>query len=315
MNEPDSIVAVRRLLGRVPPFDAVRFWTAFLVFLMSAGAAAPVAAQRLTYRVRSGDTLTSIAARYDRSPHALLALNPRLRNPNRLRVGQVIRIAPRPRRSPANAPSRAAATSNPASRDPAPSNPASGNGETRNRETGDGETGCGDRLIYADRTSDAFRTRVREVAAELSINPNYLMAVMHWETGGTFSPSIRNRHTRAIGLIQFMPSTARRMGTTDRALGRMSAVEQLTWVQRYFAPMAGQLETLEDVYMAVFRPANVGQPSHQVLYRRGTRVYYRNRNLDRNQDGRVTKREIGQNVRDRLDEGLAACGEHSSSQR
>ena len=48
------------------------------------------------------------------------------------------------------------------------------------------------------------------MAGRLGISEADLMAVMSFETGGTFNPNIRNAAgSGATGLIQFMPSTAR----------------------------------------------------------------------------------------------------------
>jgi LysM repeat protein len=49
---------------------------------------------RRTYRVRSGDTLESIAARFDVDVDVLLELNPNI-DPLALTPGQVIRLRPR----------------------------------------------------------------------------------------------------------------------------------------------------------------------------------------------------------------------------
>jgi len=45
-----------------------------------------------TYTVRPGDTLSRIAARHGMNLRQLLNLNPQITNPNRIRVGQIIRI-------------------------------------------------------------------------------------------------------------------------------------------------------------------------------------------------------------------------------
>ncbi len=56
-----------------------------------------------------------------------------------------------------------------------------------------------------------FKRAVTEMAQRLGTRPEYVMAVMSFETGGTFSPSKENRSTHATGLIQFMPATAQGM--------------------------------------------------------------------------------------------------------
>jgi LysM repeat protein len=46
----------------------------------------------LVYRVVKGDTLSDIAMKYGTSVSRLLALNPEIKNPNLIYVGQYIRI-------------------------------------------------------------------------------------------------------------------------------------------------------------------------------------------------------------------------------
>ncbi|HEV2763889.1 MAG TPA: LysM peptidoglycan-binding domain-containing protein [Pyrinomonadaceae bacterium] len=153
----------------------------------------------------------------------------------------------------------------------------------------------------SDRVSRAFKEKVIRIAENLGTDPNYLMAIMSFETGGTFSPSIRNAAgSGATGLIQFMPSTARGLGTTTDELSRMSTLEQLDYVERYFQPYRGRLDTVEDAYMAVLYPAAVGRSNDYVLFRRGTIAYRQNSGLDLNGDGLVTKREAATPVSQRL---------------
>jgi hypothetical protein len=59
------------------------------------------------------------------------------------------------------------------------------------------------------------------------------MAAMAFETGGSFSPAVPNKAgSGAVGLIQFMPSTAKGLGTSTEALKKMSAVQQLDFVKK-----------------------------------------------------------------------------------
>ena len=104
-----------------------------------------------------------------------------------------------------------------------------------------------------------FIRGVEAMAGRLGTQPEYLLAVMSFETGGSFSPGIRNgAGSGATGLIQFMPATARELGTSTEALARMSATEQLEYVERYFARRSdpGDLNTLEGgTHMTGFRKA------------------------------------------------------------
>ncbi|NMC63865.1 MAG: lytic transglycosylase domain-containing protein [SAR324 cluster bacterium] len=135
-----------------------------------------------------------------------------------------------------------------------------------------------------------FTTAVSNMASRLGTNPDWILKVMAFETGGSFSTSIRNPRSGATGLIQFMPSTAKRLGTSTSALAQMSKIEQLKYVEQYFAPYAGKMNTFEDVCMAVFWPAAIGKDPNTTLFGTGTKAYAQNP-LDSNRDGKVTVKE------------------------
>lgn len=138
------------------------------------------------------------------------------------------------------------------------------------------------------------------------------MDCMAFETGETFSPSIRNPNSSATGLIQFMDATCveltKRWGetVTTRLLAQMSVEEQLPWVWKYFRMMierVGWPKTLEDVYMLIYWPSAVNKSLDTTLHTEGTSVYRVNAGLDINKDGIITKREAGQLVRAKSAEG------------
>jgi hypothetical protein len=153
---------------------------------------------------------------------------------------------------------------------------------------------------YNPRVSSEFLVKVRSVAQRLGLAPEYLMAVMGFETGGTYSPSIKNPLSGATGLIQFMPSTAAGLGTSTSALAQMTAIQQLDYVEKYFSPYRNRLSTLEDTYMAVLWPAAIGRGSSHVLFRSGSNAYAQNSGLDLNRDGLVTVAEATAKVRSYL---------------
>lgn len=162
----------------------------------------------------------------------------------------------------------------------------------------------------SDRVSQEFKDKVMQIADRLGVNPNFLMAVMSFESGGTFSPSIKNAAgSGAVGLIQFMPATAAGLGTSTQALARMTAEEQLEFVAKYFAPFKNKLKTIEDTYMAVLLPKAVGKGADFVLFRKGTKAYQQNRGLDVNQDGTITAGEAAGKVRARLGAASVGTGE------
>ncbi len=158
-------------------------------------------------------------------------------------------------------------------------------------------------LAFGAKVSAEFRNRVRQISSDIGIDPNFLMAAMAFETGETFSPSIRNKTSGATGLIQFMPKTATSLGTTTDALAAMTAEQQLDYVARYFSPFRGKLRSLEDVYMAILWPKAVGLSNETVLFAAPSMAYEQNKGLDRNGDGKVTKAEAAAPVAAKLVRG------------
>lgn len=159
-------------------------------------------------------------------------------------------------------------------------------------------------LAWGAKVSPEFRARVIRIAERVSCDPSWLMACMAFETGRTFSPSVKNPNSTATGLIQFMAATAVNLNTTVDALAKMSAVEQLDYVARYFQPYAGRIKSLSDCYMVILWPSAVGKPDNAVIFASGTSAYLVNKGLDMNKDGAVTKAECAAKVTAMLAEGL-----------
>ena len=166
-----------------------------------------------------------------------------------------------------------------------------------------------ERLIaWGAKVSPDFKARVLAMAGELGTDADFLMSAMAFESGETFSASIRNEAgSGATGLIQFLPSTAVRLGTSVAALAAMTAEQQLIYVQRYLNPYKGRIATLEDLYMSILRPVAIGKPDGYVLFRSGTLAYEENAGLDLNKDGAVTKEEASAPVRAKLVKGREAA--------
>jgi hypothetical protein len=166
----------------------------------------------------------------------------------------------------------------------------------------------GTSIAWGAKVSPAFKQKVITICNRLGINPDDLMACMAFESGGTFNPAIRNAAgSGAVGLIQFMPSTARNLGTTTQELAAMSAEEQLDYVELYFAGRK-HLKTLEDLYMAILWPAAIGKDLEFVLFQKPSKAYDQNAGLDHDRDGRVTKFEAAASVRNMLTKGRGYAG-------
>lgn len=162
-------------------------------------------------------------------------------------------------------------------------------------------------LAWGARVSTAFAQAVFGICREFVWGPQHacwLMACIAFETGATFSPSVRNAAgSGAVGLIQFMPATARGLGTTVDDLARLSAEAQLGYVRSYFRPYARRIASLADMYMAILLPKYIGQPEDAVLFAGGV-AYRQNSGLDANRDGKVTKAEATAKVAVMLERGL-----------
>ncbi|MEO8993214.1 MAG: lytic transglycosylase [Rhodanobacter sp.] len=133
---------------------------------------------------------------------------------------------------------------------------------------------------------------------------NWLMACMAFESGETFRADVLNKAgSGAVGLIQFMPATARGLGTTTESLALLSPASQLTYVRSYFRPYAHKIHTLADMYMAILLPKYIPAPGNAVLFSSGV-AYRQNAGLDADNDGQVTKDEAAARVAAELARGL-----------
>jgi hypothetical protein len=158
-----------------------------------------------------------------------------------------------------------------------------------------------------EKTSPAFRAKLYRIATELNVPPGELAALMGFESSWTFSPGVKNPSGGATGLIQFMPDTARRLGTTTADLAKMTAFEQLDYVRKYLAGM-GKWRIPGDTYLMVFWPSGVGKPDDYLIGEKGNmtlvpgaqfsrnKVYEQNKGLDANGDGRITAGDVRRKV-------------------
>jgi hypothetical protein len=145
-----------------------------------------------------------------------------------------------------------------------------------------------------------FKKKLEKIAAALGTTPNAMLAVMKQESG--VNPAARNASGGATGLIQFMPDTARRLGTTTDDLRKMDGVQQLDYVYKYYKMTGVGDGSAGDLYMATFMPKYIGYPDHHVLGTSGAggfsgAVYRQNKGLDRNHDGTITVGDVKSSVR------------------
>lgn len=154
---------------------------------------------------------------------------------------------------------------------------------------------------------EPFLSAVEELSSKYEIDPSVMLAVMDFETGGSFNPAQKNAAgSSGTGLIQFMAKTARGLGTSVAELSQMDRLEQMQYVEKYFDQFANKIKggSAEDVYMAVLFPKAIDKPDDYVLFREGTLAYRQNRGLDKTGDGTVTKKEAAAKV-------VSLVGKHS----
>lgn len=164
-------------------------------------------------------------------------------------------------------------------------------------------------LVWGAKVSQDFRSRLLNIAQTLGVDPDFLMACIAFESGETFSPSVKNAAgSGAVGLIQFMPQTAFLLGTSTEELQAMTTEEQLGYVFKYFMPSRGKMKTLSDLYMAILWPAAVGKEESYVLFSQTDsehpKRYLQNRGLDFNSDGVITKAEAAAGPQHKLEKGI-----------
>lgn len=165
-------------------------------------------------------------------------------------------------------------------------------------------------MIWGGKVSPEFREAMWSGCRELCLEPDPIMACIAFETGKTFSPNVKNiAGSGATGLIQFMPDTARFLGTSIEELEHMTAEQQLVYVFKHFKPYADRLVLIEDYYMTILMPSKIGKPLDDVLFRqdyynrKNLKAYIQNKGLDKNFDGKITKAEAAYPVRECFEAG------------
>lgn len=130
-----------------------------------------------------------------------------------------------------------------------------------------------------------------------------LMDVMFFESG--ISPKRVNRESGATGLIQFLPQTAKALGTSPKELETMTSLEQLKYVKLYFEPYKGQLKRTHDVFGAVFAPISMGEEPNFVVYRRGSIAYRQNQiHYDPEGKGYITMADVVRTIKNYTEKRL-----------
>lgn len=159
--------------------------------------------------------------------------------------------------------------------------------------------------------SPEFVTKTSKISKDLQIpdDGGWLMSCMAFETGRTFSPTIQNgAGAKYFGLIQFGDMALTDIGVSMQALLKMTAVEQLDCVYKFFKPYTGKLYDLTSCYMRILWPVGVTKDNSYIMWDKSNpkqaKTYEQNRGLDKNKDGKITRAEVGSTIWSIYGEGL-----------
>jgi len=141
--------------------------------------------------------------------------------------------------------------------------------------------------------------KIKELAKKLDVEEEWIYKLFYYESRG--NPQAINPVSGAVGLIQFMPSTARNLGTTPEDLHKMSIDQQLEYVEKYILKIKGNrhLNSFLDLYLAVFYPHAINKNQNYILGQHiseehAKRIAKQNKGIDKagNDDGLITVKEI-----------------------
>lgn len=145
---------------------------------------------------------------------------------------------------------------------------------------------------------------INSLANRLKLQPNWLSLIIYKENRGC--TKTKNSLTNAVGIIQWLPSTAKALGTSVEELSKMSFTEQLEYVEKYlnYVQAVGKINSYEDLYLSIFFPKALGKDDSYIM---GTappdslnysqmsfsqKVYAYNSAIDMNKDDLITVKDF-----------------------
>lgn len=160
--------------------------------------------------------------------------------------------------------------------------------------------------LFQNKLSPDKLAKVQQVSKDLNVNPNWLLAVMYFESAKTFNPSIKNG-IGSVGLIQF---TRDKSGVNYKTINgkkyllddiaKMSFIQQMDLVKEYYKEVYRMLNiktinSFVDLYLVTFFPRAVNQPLDYVFETSGlsaSKIASQNPIFDKNKDQKITKKEV-----------------------
>lgn len=250
----------------------------------------------IAYTVKNGDTLSGIAQQHGVNTNDLARAN-NLKLTDTIHAGDKLKIPSGDslNDSPisSNSSSQSSKTNKPIDITINAGN--STNGTPKAVATTNGSCVCkAHNLIWSGHPNVTceFRKKVIEISQDMWPDDylamaNNLMACMYFETARTFDPKKDNKIGKDedgygyIGLIQFGNDACTDLNVKKRQLVKMSAVEQLDWVKKYFLLRNRNklITTLVGMYICINYPKNLVENRMQpndVVYTSDKKAYRQN---------------------------------------
>ncbi|MBC9930272.1 DUF4280 domain-containing protein [Chitinophaga qingshengii] len=154
-------------------------------------------------------------------------------------------------------------------------------------------------LVWGAKVSCAFRKRVVQMAAKLGLptkdneGANWLMTVMALESSRSFSPECGtfkdhkdDSRQGYVGLVQIGKAAALDLGVKRSELMKLTAEQQLEWVEKFLTKNKAKYKSKTDLYLAINYPAACGhgdEPNY-VVYDSSNPAYDDNKMFKREKD-------------------------------
>ena len=184
---------------------------------------------------------------------------------------------------------------------------------------------------FGQKLSRNQKEAILELVASLEqdgfqVKADDIINFMALETGGTFDPGIRNSKVKngPVGLCQFTSVAIQDLNQrrpphdqlSRERLASMTFEEQCEVVADYLSTafqrknLQGKEVCAADLYSAIFAPKAIGLPLEATIYSEETDrgAYSRNRSLDHDRDGQITKAEMVKRLEDWARRGEALRG-------
>jgi len=149
--------------------------------------------------------------------------------------------------------------------------------------------------IIENYTKEPVIHKIIEITDNFDIKPIWLMKIIIKESAG--SPDAVNPYSNATGIIQWMPKTAKYLGTSIKKLKKMNIFNQLDYVEKYLKFVTeyypNSINNYEDLYLAIFYPKALGKRNNFIIGNKN-KLVAQNRIIDYNKDSIITVKDFKQ---------------------